>query len=660
MGLGQTWSPVIPLVDGEAVAGYARQQGIGLEEAMLSLVDMRERAVADMAEDPLTHGYKPPIWKVCEGLLGAPWMDRALAERIRDHLGFPNPVRSLLILGGNRSSKTRFECTYGMKMLVHMAKSRLWLFHMTHQMSVEYHHALMWDMLPPVWRRKVKQEREYISWNKQRGFSDSKFILANEAEASFRNYSQDIRDAIEGGEPNAAIADELIPGEWVETLEMRLATRSGWMIIGFTPVEGYSGTVRLFCDGATVVKDCTAFLLPKDGGEPDEARALGLEPEEYREVRQALDERRAPQCAPCRPQACLDWLEGGTGEPEAPKGRTFERMPRVMRCADPSKAVVFFYASDNPFGNPAEVVAKVRAKDSAFRRERFYGFAEKLIAARFTMFNERVHVIKADQVPAHGTNYQIVDPCSGRAFFMLWIRATPDGKHFVYREWPGRYYIPGVGVPEEWALPSAGKEMDGKKGKGQRSPGWGLAGYKREMARLEGWMSEGKGEGERGELWKMQTPEGMTEEEWVRSWNQWGPARERVFERYMDARFANTRSFEDGGMVTLLEKFEEMGLTFYDSSTGGGRWTIEDGCALVENALAYDAERPVDFFNQPMLYISEECQNLIFAMKTWTGEDGQTGATKDPIDTLRMYFLKGGRYVDVKAGAGVVAGRGCY
>ncbi|NIT79125.1 MAG: hypothetical protein GWO44_20100, partial [Thermoplasmata archaeon] len=84
----------------------------------------------------------------------------------------------MLILGGNRSSKTEFEGYFGMKMLVNMPESRLWMFHQTHQQSVEYHHSLMYRYLPMQWRRKIKTEVEYISYNKQRGFSDSRFITA--------------------------------------------------------------------------------------------------------------------------------------------------------------------------------------------------------------------------------------------------------------------------------------------------------------------------------------------------------------------------------------------------------------------------------------------------------------------------------------------------
>jgi len=35
------------------------------------------------------------------------------------------------------------------------------------------------------------------------------------------------------------------------------------------------------------------------------------------------------------------------------------------------------------------------------------------------------------------------------------------------------------------------------------------------------------------------------------------------------------------------------------------------------------------------LFISDNCKNLIYCLKEWTGADGEKGATKDPIDCLR-------------------------
>jgi hypothetical protein len=61
---------------------------------------------------------------------------------------------------------------------------------------------------------------------------------------------------------------------------------------------------------------------------------------------------------------------------------------------------------------------------------------------------------------------------------------------------------------------------------------------------------------------------------------------------------------------------------------------------MINDALDYDTERQVDFFNRPKFYVAASCVNSIFSLQTWTGQDGNKGASKDPIDCLRMAFLK--------------------
>lgn len=649
------WSPVHPvptLLDAEALAALRKCSTL---DALSALHEERDRAIRRAVDDPLRHGYEPPVWGLCDALLGVPWVDQEAAEATRKRLGFKQPVRMLLILGGNRSSKTTYMCRTGSRLIHHKSQARVWDFHSTHQQSVEYHHAEFWRFLPPELRRKKKGLTENISWNQKQGFSFDKFVLANASEVSFRNYSQDRTNAIEGGEPDAVLADELIPGDWIETLELRIATRNGFMVVGFTPIDGYTPAVKLFLDGSTCVLDEPAYLLPKDGGPMLEHAALGLTEEEWRLYQEGLENPRAPWAPPCRPREFGELRIADCGLRIEGK-REFERAPRVLKCVNEQRAVVHFYSCDNPFGNAPEVIAKLRQKSTEDKRTRFYGMAERTLQARFPMFNKAVHVVPADKVPKHGTNYLIVDPCSGRSFFMLWIRATPEGA-FVFKEWPGNYYIPGIGVPEPWAEPSGdAKRLDGKPGRGQRSPNWGLIGYKKELARVEGWREFEEWTANPG------APEyqGLSENEVVASWDQYGEARIKVHERFMDARFGNTAGFDEGGMVTLLEKFDEIGLTFTDTSTGGGRWTVEDGCMLIESALAYDAAKPIDFFNKPKLFVSEECRNLIFALEIYTGADGEKGAVKDPLDCLRYFYLKGCEYVETAGPSVGARGRGCY
>ena len=49
------------------------------------------------------------------------------------------------------------------------------------------------------------------------------------------NYAQK-RDVIEGGEVDLIWCDELVPLDWIETLRYRIVTRSGKLIVTFTPI----------------------------------------------------------------------------------------------------------------------------------------------------------------------------------------------------------------------------------------------------------------------------------------------------------------------------------------------------------------------------------------------------------------------------------------
>jgi hypothetical protein len=123
---------------------------------------------------------------------------------------------------------------------------------------------------------------------------------------------------------------------------------------------------------------------------------------------------------------------------------------------------------------------------------------------------------------------------------------------------------------------------------------------------------------------------------------------EEVFERWMDSRYGGTRTVSYEGATTLLEQMEEVGMTFLATS---GR-SITEGIDLINDRLYYDVETPLGEFsaslariNGPRLVVSEECPNVIFALKEWTGLDGTDGACKDFVDLLRYACLAELRYV---------------
>jgi hypothetical protein len=62
--------------------------------------------------------------------------------------------------------------------------------------------------------------------------------------------------------------------------------------------------------------------------------------------------------------------------------------------------------------------------------------------------------------------------------------------------------------------------------------------------------------------------------------------------------------------------------------------------------LDYDRDVPLgewsphlNRLNAPKMFVSSECPNLIYALREWTGKDGNKGACKDWIDLLRYAAL---------------------
>lgn len=628
-------------------------QAVALGEAKWrELMIRREEIIRGEKVDAFRNCWEPPIWKVADAIMGFPWVDKEWARKMREHLGFEKPAPVLLVNGGNRGGKSQWAAHRSMKVLRWFPSERAWAFHSTMPMSRQYQQPLFYNYLPGELKGKdIKSRTTYIAYKQKTGFSEEQFVLppaengSSGSDCVFKSYDQD-KSGIEGGNLKIVWPDELVPADWIETLEFRIAEKQGWMPITFTPVAGYNDTVSLFQNGATIVKESVAFLIPKDGGPPDPARALGLTEEQFAEVLQAQVEGRASLYPQSVPEQCDKWIEqpphpgplpqGGEGDRinpinagqlAIPEGREFETVPRVMRCVDEKgkRAVVFFYSSDNPYGNPKEIWTFLNGKPAEFVKERFYGWATKQQAGRFPKFKVDVHTCAEADVPKDGTNYQFIDPCGARNFYMLWIRVTPE-QAFVYREWPGSYYIDGIGVPGPWALPDP-KKPDGKMGPAQNTFGWGYRGYKLQIAELEKWKD-----------WeaKFQNPSSKIQEggqEWIDDLDESKGSAENVHERKIDARFASDPKMEKDRPKTMLTDFEDIGL-FMMPARGDD---IAHGIQCINDLLNYDDLRPVDFFNKPKLIISRACKNLIFALQTWTGKDGQKGATKDPIETLYRF-----------------------
>jgi hypothetical protein len=472
--------------------------------------------------DPFRCGFVPEVWAL---------PDKAIRAGKRE----------LLILGGNRSSKSYYAARKSVETLLSGPKKVVWCLQTTFKNSVEMQQKIVWHYLPPEFKNLSRGRITNVSYTQKTGFSEAKFVLPNASECVFRHYSQAI-EVIEGGDVDLCWCDELVPLSWIETLRYRTLSRKGVLLITFTPVQQWSPTVAEYLEGARTVSYAEAPLLPK-----------GM------------------------------------------RGRVARRVPREQQPLRVSAFVVYFHIADNPFTS-AETAAETL--DGAPVDEilmRAYGVPAKSGANRFPRFRETLHVLPHEEIMKRiegATRYHLVDPASGRNWFMLWVAVDPPGTHYVYREWPD------YGTHGDWAV-ADGRLADGKLGLAQESYGWGIRRYLEEIERLE--------TGEDG-------------------------AREEIAARWIDSVFSAMPTQTVEGGTTLLEELALLGEPFSPAP----KEHIDEGVSLINNLLDFERGEDDKILESPKLYLSETCGNTIFALKLWTGRDHKYGACKDPIDCLRF------------------------
>jgi hypothetical protein len=452
--------------------------------------------------------------------------------------------REILVMGGNRSGKTEWAAKEVIKTLYSKPGSTVWCFQTTAPNSIELQQPRIWKYMPPEWRNARKSQVTSISYSVKNGYSEGKFVTPQGSICVFRNYAQD-PSTIEGGEVDMCHCDELVPLDVLETLRFRLVDRNGKLAVTFTPVQGWSPTVADYLSGAKTITDTDAELLP---------------------------------------------LKNDKGEISG-----YDKVP-IEQLNPKGRPILYFHTQSNPWAGWSRMKKELQSETKEKILCRAYGVPTKAISGRFPLFNPKVHVIRASDVP-NGTRYHWVDPASGKNWAMIWTVHDTSGRIVVYREWPDQTsYIEGIGYAGEWALPD-GKKLDGKPGPAQQDFGFGLERYKDEILRVEGG--------------------------------------EEVFERWMDSRYGNARTLGKESPTTLIDEMADLGMLF--TATPGD--SIDEGVSMINDALSYNPEKPVDSRNQPKLYISENCKNVIHCIQTYTGADGKRSANKDFVDLIRYVCL---------------------
>lgn len=273
----------------------------------------------------------------------------------------------------------------------------------------------------------------------------------------------------------------------------------------------------------------------------------------------------------------------------------------------PNTAIYYFWTQDSPFIDPEEFAKKLVGRSRAERLARAYGIPTKSAASKFPLFSVELNVIEHAKLPFikdpgyKVTRYMALDPAGRKNWFMIWVAVDQAGTWYVYREWPDF---------DDWALPSSSPE--GKAGPAQQGLGYGVRDYVEKVMEPS----------ERGE---------------------------RIFDRVIDPRAGAAEKQTLEGSTTIMSDLDALSYVFQPAPvTRGEQGEIENGLQLINNLLAYNQDKEIDAVNTPKLYVSDRCQNVIFALQEYTAIGGKDEATKDPIDLLRYLAVAGISYVEDK------------
>jgi phage terminase large subunit-like protein len=276
--------------------------------------------------------------------------------------------------------------------------------------------------------------------------------------------------------------------------------------------------------------------------------------------------------------------------PGGPAGK----VPYIAQPVNQDHGVIWFQPRWNPFIDYNDLKSAWKHKDRGQVLIRLYGAVQKAGGTKFPKFGKH-NIVKASQIPERGTDYHLTDFAWARPWAMIWVRVVriKDRKWiYVVKDWPNQ------STYGEWVVPS-GKKKDGAPGPAQNPIGYGIESYAQLINDTE-------------------------KEHKLRVSKEVG--------RFGDPRSGKAPAVteEDGGtdLMALMAEHE----IYIQPAKGVAE---NEGINIINDWLDYDEGKPIDSMNQPMLYVSEDCQQVIDCLKTWTGGDGKTGASKDFIDLLR-------------------------
>ena len=372
-------------------------------KALEELYRAREGLIRASQEDPLRHGFDLEGW-----------------DRIRKGLIEYNEV---LALGGNRSGKTTGCAKLVMEAVTQNQDGHIVCFSQNADTSVKVQQAAIWEMMPKEFKKKTKSIEGYINFSMQNGFTGSSFIFPDtRTRVDFKTYTQfsNNQTILEGFEFGFKDNPNLNIGAWldeylgdaslVNTLRFRLATRNSKMLLGFTPIDGFTPFVAEY---------------------QRDARTLATKPAE---------------------------LLGGV------------EVPVVQYAPARDASVVYLHSDENPFGGYERIKKDLIGRPDEEIMVRAYGIPVKSITSLLPLFSTEVQVLGEEEnsegwtfpdITTEGfTHYQVVDPAGNRNFCAIWASVNEYGEIYISKEFPDREsYGEWALFGEKWRYGPASKKI---------------------------------------------------------------------------------------------------------------------------------------------------------------------------------------------------------
>ena len=370
-----------------------------------ALYEAHEGRIRAAEEDPIRYGFDLPGW-----------------DRMRTSL---NKQNECLVLGGNRSGKTTGCAKMVMQAVMESNNGHIVCFSQNADTSVKVQQAAIWEMMPKEFKRKTKSVDGYINFSMQNGFTGSSFIFPDtKTRVDFKTYTQysNNQTILEGFEFGFKKPTGLNLGAWldeylgdaalVNTLRFRLATRNAKMVIGFTPIDGYTPFISEYLKGAETLQTREAELLKN------------------------------------------------------------KKLPIEQYSPERDAGVVYLHSDENPFGGYERIAKDLRGRPEEEIMVRAYGMPVKSMTSLLPLFNTEVNVLS--EVPnKYGRTfpdvsnkskyscYQVVDPAGARNYVAIWAGVDRDGTVYIRREFPDRdtYGEWAVFGDPKWRYGPAAKKM---------------------------------------------------------------------------------------------------------------------------------------------------------------------------------------------------------